>query len=93
MLSRSFWILAMSLVMVSFMTLSIMAEARINLMSTTELKARMSDPETVVVDVRTQGDWKVSDRKIKGAVRMAVHDTNDLLKQYSKTKTLIFYCA
>ena len=62
-------------------------------MTTEELKARLGDADLMVIDVRTEGDWKESDQKIAGAVREdpAVLDT--WAGKYPMEKTLVLYCA
>ena len=58
-----------------------------------ELKAKMSDPNVVIVDVRLGKDWKASESKIKGAVRVEPPDVLSLADKYPKETTLVFYCA
>ena len=58
-----------------------------------ELKARMNDPNVVIVDVRLGKDWKASESKIKGAVRVEQHNVLSLADKYPKDPTLVFYCA
>ena len=59
-----------------------------------ELKARMIEPELVILDVRTGRDWEKSDVKIKGAIREnPKNDTKSWANKYGKDKTLVLYCA
>jgi rhodanese-related sulfurtransferase len=58
-----------------------------------ELKGMLSDPSVIVVDVRTEGDWKGSEFKIKGAVREDPGQVASWMGKYGKDKTLVFYCA
>lgn len=59
-----------------------------------ELKARMSDPDLMILDVRSARDWKKSDLKIKGAIREnPKKDAKSWAKKYGKDKTLVLYCA
>jgi rhodanese-related sulfurtransferase len=58
-----------------------------------ELKARLNDPNVVIVDVRLGKDWKASESKITGAVRVEPADVLSLVDKYSKDKMLVFYCA
>ena len=59
-----------------------------------ELKARMSEPDLVIIDVRTGRDWEKSDMKIKGAIREnPVKDAKSWADKYGKDKTLVLYCA
>ena len=58
-----------------------------------ELRAMMGRPETVIIDVRTGLAWKMSNRKIKGAVREDAEDPRPWVGKYSKDRVFIFYCA
>lgn len=53
----------------------------------------LSDPSVVVIDVRTEADWKASKFKIKGAVREDPTQVASWMGKYDKDKTLVFYCA
>jgi len=58
-----------------------------------ELKQRLGNPEIVIVDVRSGGDWTGSERKIAGAVREVPNDVGGWEKRYAKDKPMILYCA
>jgi len=58
-----------------------------------ELKAKLGDPNFIVVDVRLGADWTGSDLKIKGAVREDPEAIESWANKYPKDKTLVFYCA
>jgi hypothetical protein len=62
-------------------------------MTKEELKGMLGDPSLVVVDVRTEGDWKSSEFKVKGAVREDPARVASWMDKYGKDKTLVFYCA
>jgi predicted sulfurtransferase len=63
-------------------------------MTKEELKAMMSDPDLVILDVRARQDWEKSDLKIKGAIRENPQkDTKSWAKKYAKDKTIVLYCA
>jgi 3-mercaptopyruvate sulfurtransferase SseA len=57
------------------------------------LKAALDNPNVVIVDVRLGKDWKASESKIKGAIRVDADLVPSLADQYPKDKTLVFYCA
>jgi hypothetical protein len=57
------------------------------------LKSQLDNPGVVLLDVRTEGDWKSSDKKIKGAVREDPADVESWVNDYPKDKTIILYCA
>jgi len=62
-------------------------------MTKEELKAMMDDPNLVILDVRTGGDWKDSESKIKGAIREEPREVKVWAKKYDKSKTYVLYCA
>lgn len=62
-------------------------------MTKEELKTALDDPNVVIVDVRLGKDWKASESKIKGAIRVDADQVLSLADQYPKDKTLVFYCA
>jgi len=62
-------------------------------MTKEELKPALGDPNVVIVDVRLGKDWKASESKIKGAIRVDPAQVLSLVDQYPKDKTLVFYCA
>jgi predicted sulfurtransferase len=57
------------------------------------LKSQMGDPNVVIIDVRAEGDWKPSAKKIKGAVRENPSNVEAWMDEYAKDKTIILYCA
>lgn len=62
-------------------------------MTKEELKALLSSPDLIVVDVRYGKDWTNSDSKIKGAVREEPGNIGSWINKYPKGKILVFYCA
>ncbi len=60
-------------------------------MSQKELQSRLGNPEVIVIDVRTDGDWAANDSKIKGAVREDPGKVDSWIDKYPKDKTLVFY--
>ncbi len=58
-----------------------------------ELKSRLGDKDTVIIDVRIAGDWAASESKIKGAVREDPRDVAAWAGKYPKKKTIVLYCA
>lgn len=69
------------------------AKGSVDRMSKEDLKAKLDDPNVVIVDVRLGKDWKASESKIKGAIRVDLANVSSLADQYDKEKTLVFYCA
>jgi len=62
-------------------------------MTKDELKARLGNPDLLIIDVRYGKDWTDSDLKIKGAVREDPKAFDSWASKYPKDKTLVFYCA
>jgi len=62
-------------------------------MTKEELRSRLSDGNTVVIDVRTSYDWDNSDSKIFGAIRENPQDVLSWAKKYPKEKILVLYCS
>ncbi len=84
-----FWILIMILMIASAALAA--QRGNVGLMTKEELKARLGDVDVIVLDVRRGTDWRASEFKIKGAIRM---ETRDITKaNYPKDKTLVLYCA
>jgi len=69
------------------------ATSPVDKMTKEELKPALDDPNVVIVDVRLGKDWKASESKIKGAIRVDPAQVLSLVDQYPKDKTLVFYCA
>ena len=61
-------------------------------MTTEELKARLGNPDVVVIDVRVPTAWKNSKDKIKGALREDPMTVEAWIDKYPKDKTYVFYC-
>ena len=67
--------------------------AEVPRMTKEELKAKLDNPDVVIVDVRAGKDWKGSEFKIKGAVRENPAKFSSWAEKYPKDKTLVLYCA
>jgi hypothetical protein len=61
-------------------------------MSVSGLKARLGDPDLVIIDVRTGHDWDDSKTKIKGSVREDAYKLGAWINKYPKEKTIVFSC-
>ena len=85
--------LVLSAVALGLFSAIAMAQAEVARMTKEDLKVRLSDPNTRVVDVRTAGDWSSSELKIKDAVRLEVRDVAAKMADFDKGQTLVFYCA
>jgi len=58
-----------------------------------ELKAKLGNPDLLIIDVRYGKDWTDSDLKIKGAIREDPKAFDSWANKYPKDKILVFYCA
>lgn len=58
-----------------------------------ELSAALDSGKYQVVDVRRGSDWKGSEVKIKGAVRLDPRDVKGGSAALSRDKELVLYCA
>ena len=67
--------------------------AEVPRMTKEELKAKLDNPDVVIVDVRAGKDWEGSEFKIKGAVRENPAEFSSWAEKYPKDKTLVLYCA
>lgn len=90
---RLFKLAVVVLVMVGlFVSVSIAAhKGNVDIMSKDELKARLGDPDIIVLDVRKGTDWRASEFKIKGSIRM--EPRNITKADFPKDKILVLYCA
>ena len=61
-------------------------------MTASGLKARLGDPDLVIIDVRTGHDWDESKIKIKGSVREDAYKLGSWINKYPKDKTIVFSC-
>lgn len=57
------------------------------------LKSWLSDPQVVIVDVRTGKDWQNSQTKIKGAIRQDPKEVQTWAASLPKEKKIVLYCA
>ncbi len=83
----------LSLTFVSLLLQASVAQSAVEKMTKEELRAKLDSPDVVVVDVRLGKDWKASEEKIKGAIRVDLAEVESLATKYPKDKTLVLYCA
>jgi 3-mercaptopyruvate sulfurtransferase SseA len=57
------------------------------------VKGWLDDPEVMIIDVRSSGDWTGSDKKIKGAVRQDANKVDSWAPGLSKEEKIVLYCA
>lgn len=92
---RTLWKFALvcSLVVTGALASVVLARGDVGLMTKEELRAQLGKPDVVVVDVRKGSDWRASEFKIKGAVRVEARQITSLAPRYDKGTTLVLYCA
>ena len=57
------------------------------------LKARLGDPNVVVIDVRREDEWAETRHKISGAHHESFSGVASWAGNYPKTKEIVLYCA
>ena len=57
------------------------------------LKAKIDNPDVIIVDVRIKRDWDASKFKVKGAVRIDPKQSIPWFEMYPKDNTIVVYCA
>jgi hypothetical protein len=82
-----------SLTLVGLLLQASVTHSAVEKMTKEELRAKLGSPDVVIVDVRLGKDWKASEEKIKGAIRVDLAEVESLASQYPKDKTLVLYCA
>ena len=85
--------LVLTFTMVVLFAISAMAAEDVPRMTKEELKGLFGNPDVIILDVRSGGDWSSSEFKIKGAIRVSPRNWESIVKRYPKDKTLVLYCA
>ena len=85
--------LAISFFVLSCLLIAEAFAADVPKMSKEELQAVLGNPDVIVIDVRSPGDWAPSNTKIKGAIREDPPKVSSWMEKYPKDKTLVFYCS
>ena len=84
------WLLACLILM---FTASFAGADDFTFISKDQLKAELTNPDVIVVDVRSPHDWDSSQWKIQGARRESPAQAGQRMAEYPKDKTIVFYCA
>ena len=88
----SFLAVVLSLGLVALGSIPAMSQ-EIPKLSKEELQKVLGKPDVVIVDVRSDTDWKASTMKIKSSVREEPGQVGSWINKYPRDKTLVFYCA
>ena len=67
--------------------------ADVGRMSKDELRGMLGNPDLVIIDVRTEKEWRKSDKKISGATWEDADEFASWAAQYPKDKTMVLYCS
>jgi predicted sulfurtransferase len=92
-MNRKTYFVFVALIFLSALLAAAVEAADAPRMSKEELRSRLGDKNTVVIDVRIGRDWSASDFKIRGAVREDPQDVATWAEKYPKKKTIVLYCA
>lgn len=68
-------------------------EDDISRISTEQLKGMLGNADLVILDGRIVKEWRKSDRKIAGALRVDPHDVSSWAGDYPKDKKIVVYCS
>ena len=80
-------------IMLIFITAGTSSAEDLALIEPEQLKAKLDQPDLVILDVRIVSDWKRSDRKIRGALRVDPHDVSSWANKFSKDNVVAVYCS
>jgi hypothetical protein len=61
--------------------------------STEQLKEILGSSDLILLDGRIAKEWRKSDKKIVGAVRIDPHDVSSWSGDYSKDQKIVVYCS
>ena len=92
-MKKRFWMSVFAIFFMVGILATFAKSADVPRMKKDELKAMLDNPDLVILDVRSQNDWKDGDSKIKRAVREDPESVKSWAEKYSKDKTLVLYCA
>jgi rhodanese-related sulfurtransferase len=74
-------------------TIPVYGEDEVPRISTEELNNILGTPDLVLLDSRIAKDWRKSDKKIVGAIRVDPHDVSSWAGDYSKDQKIVIYCS
>jgi len=92
-MKKRLWIATLIIFFMAEASMTFAKSAEAPRMTKDELKAMLSNPDLVIIDVRYGKDWTDNDLKIQGAVREDPKAFDSWANKYAKDKTLILYCA
>ena len=94
----SFWVIAAALLLLMGCahtpTSEPPSEIKVPRITKEEVKSMIGNPDLIILDVRSNQDWKDSEWKIKDAIREdRKGEASTWMDKYPKDKTLVLYCA
>ena len=87
------WVVAVAALVMMLMACAAALGGEAPRITKEKAKALLGTQKAVFIDVRTDGDWNESGRKIKGAVREEPGEVDKWAGKYPKEKEIILYCA
>lgn len=69
------------------------SDSRIRWMSQEELLSILDEKGLVLFDARYSKDWRRSDQKIRGAIRLDAQEVEQLDGFYAPDQKIVLYCA
>ena len=84
------WLLACFVVI---FTASFAGAEAITVVTKDQLKAEITAPDVIVIDVRSPHDWNSAQWKIQGARRESPAEVGQWMAKYPRDKEIVLYCA
>jgi hypothetical protein len=86
-----FWVLALAVSLTLAFTWSCGRGEKALLLDKETIKSWLADREVIILDVRAPKDWRVSDKKIKGAVRHDPDEVKTWAANLPRNKQIVLY--
>jgi hypothetical protein len=86
-----YWVLALTVSLALASTFSCGSSEKPLLLDKQTIKSWLSDREVIILDVRAPKDWKISDKKIKGAVRQDPDEVRTWAARLPRDKQIVLY--
>ena len=85
--------LAMIMILFGWLVSAPVLAEPVSMMSTAELKDRLGDSDTLILDVRFGNDWTGAQEKIPGALRADPRKYQEWVGIFPRNNTIVVYCA
>jgi rhodanese-related sulfurtransferase len=92
---RQKWGIFTGLIIVFMLAFALQAygEDDVPRISTEHLKEMLGSSDLMLLDGRIAKEWRKSDKKIIGAIRVDPHDVSSWAGDYSKDQKIVVYCS